>query len=122
MSCHNAQVGSTVVVYFMLENKIGLKKGEIVFCLLTPLSQLVPPLAYMFYLNSIKKFRWEFTKSAAEEWRESWRLCCMRLRLWMGGRRGKLLLNRLDTRSSEYRTPSLESSLNYDSLGSTGVK
>lgn len=110
------QLVSILVVYFMLKKDLGLKKSEFVFCILTPLSQLIRPLAYVFYLNSIKKFRWKVAKSAAGEWRDSWRVCCLHLRHWMAGKKGRLFINNLDARSSEYLTPSLVTSSNYEGL------
>ena len=113
------QLGSMTVIYYMLKRHLHLRIGEIVFCILTPLAQLTRLLAYMFYLNSIKMFRWKVTKSTAGEWRESWRLCCLQLRHWVTGKKGRGLVNNLDIRSSEYLTPSLVTSSHYDSLGRT---
>lgn len=113
------QLGSVVVIYFMLKQNLYLRKGELLFCVLTPLSQLMRPLAYMYYLNSIKKFRWQVAKSTAGEWRDSWRLCCLRLRHWVGRKEGRVMINDLEVRSSEYLTPSLVSSSHYESIRKT---
>lgn len=113
------QLGSMTVIYFMWKRRLHLRIGEIVFCIVTPISQLMRPLAYMFYLNSIKLFRWKVTKLTAGEWRESWRLCCLRLKHWVTGKKGMVLINNLDIRSSEYLTPSLVTSSHYESLGRT---
>ena len=104
--------------YFTLTHKLHIHNGEIVLCILLPISQLIRPLAYMFFLNSVKKFRWKSTRSKATEWRDSWKLCCLRLRYWGSeDSHGLLINNNLECRSSEYITPSVETSTHYESVG-----
>lgn len=110
------QLASLVVVYLQLRKHAALSSSEVVFCVLTPLSQLIRPLAYLFYFNSIKKFRWQVAKSTAGEW---WQLCCpQHFRLWIRGKRGTLMVNNLDIRSGDdYFTPSMVTTSHYESLG-----
>lgn len=115
-------LSAIVVVHYILEREILLHYGEVVFSLTTPLSQLIRPLAYMFFFNSVKKFRWEGTKTAASEWKQSWRFFCLRWCHCLGRRGGTLMINDLGARSSESLTPALMTSSNYESLGRTHVE
>lgn len=115
-------LSSILIPFYMLKsnNKLQLKGGGMLLvCILTPASQFIRPLAYMFYLNSVKKFRWESTRSVAGEWRESWKLCCLKLQYWVAGKDTQtLLINNLDLNI----TPNVETSSHYESLGRTSVE
>ena len=115
-------LSAIVVVHYILEREILLHNGEVVFSIVTPLSQLIRPLAYMFFFNSVKKFRWEGTKTAASEWKQSWTFFCLRWCRCLGRRRGTLMINDLGARSSESLTPAVLTSSNYESLGRTIVE
>lgn len=109
-------LSSILIQYYVINNKIIFQRGELIVCIVTPISQIIQPLAYMFYLNSVKKFRWDVAKSTAGEWRESWRFCCMHFNRILRGHDGTMMINNLDTRSGEYLTPSIATSSHYESM------
>ena len=115
-------LSAIIVPFYMMANPKSIwRKGIYLHLVLDPISQFFRPLAYMFYLNSVKKFRWEETKMAAVEWRRTWRFCCLRCWHRMRGDKGTVV-NDLDGRSCEYLTPSVMTSTHYESLGRTSVE
>ncbi len=115
-------LSSILTPYLIFEGKVHWWKSLFVYCIFNPIAQFFRPLAYMFYFNSVKKFRWEETKMAAVDWRRSWRFFCLRCCHWIMGKGDLMLVNDLDGRSCEYITPSAMTSTQYDSLGRTSVE
>ena len=70
--------------YLLDDQKIHPTWGVILLSTSTPLSQVIHPIAYIFYLNSIKHFKWKSTSSTAGRWK----------------RRGKLYFNRVIRKES----------------------
>jgi len=88
-------LSSLAIGYFTTKDKIYWEKNEIVVCVLMPLSQIIRPLAYMFYLNSIKKFGWGAAKAKAGEWKQSWIFCCLHFRNWLLRKNNAVMLKTL---------------------------
>ena len=109
-----------LVAYIALRQHLFVETGGLVLSVMIPLSQCIRPLGYMFYLNSVKRFRWGVAKEVAGEWRQSWSLCCRRMRCWVSG--GRMDLMQVNNLESEYFTPNLVSSAQYESLGRTSVE
>ena len=100
-------LSSILFPYLLIFHELPIKASMVFICLFTPLAQLFQPLAYLFYINSIKKFSWSVAKGAAGEWKMSWMKCCMKASNWLGSSdNGRvMLINNLDDQSTEYLTP-----------------
>ena len=46
--------------------------------------QCIQPIAYLFYLNSVKKFQWESTRSMARRWKSKGQSCCTKALKFLG--------------------------------------
>lgn len=124
----------TILVTLFLVDKHGkLHNVWAVFAMcVTPLAQCIRPIAYMFYLNSVKKFRWESTRNTAVRWKSTGKSCCRGLWKKLGLSKGRFAVNsaysemsdaNLNNHQSEYYTPTLTSSLSqYGSLAKTSVE
>ena len=104
----------SILIYLAIVNKESKvhKKWSIFFlCTITPVAQCIQPIAYMFYLNSVKRFHWDSMRSSAGRWKSTGRLCCWRVQKWMAGVSSLNYINVLDNGQSEYLTPALTSSM-----------
>ena len=76
-----ASTAITVLLNILLPFKIEYPDGwyiyQLVNAVLLPVTQIVLPLGFLFYLYSFKLFHWRAIKRAAAEWR-CFRSCCGR--------------------------------------------
>ena len=70
-------VGFVLRLYTGITHKEGSYIWWVVYAAGPPLSQLIFPVGFLFYLYSLKMFRWEAVKKAAAEWR-CFCSCCRR--------------------------------------------
>ncbi len=101
---------SIILLYFADKENIQLSGGIVTICLITPLSESLRPIAYMYYFNSIKKFLWSRVKREAEDWKLSCTECCMRAVYKLRGSEDRVNID------EEYLTPSTLTTSFYGSL------
>lgn len=102
--------------YYISNDDYGLVNYPLllVACILTPAIEFLHPLAFMFYLNSVKKFQWQVARSTAGEWKASWRLCCTQSKRWIRRKWGtKISINDTNDHLDEYLTPDLTTTSQY---------
>lgn len=128
--CTGVHLVSILITVAVLDkgSRIHQKWAVFILCTTTPMAQCIRPIAYMFYLNSIKKFRWKSTRNSAGRWKSSGKLCCRRAWKWLGVLTGTPAVDssscisvvsdaNLNNQRSEYFTPILTSSMSkYGSM------
>ena len=109
--------------YFSLDDSKVNKPSLILSCILTPATEFLRPLAFMFYLNSVKRFKWQVAKNTAGEWKASWKSCFFRFKRWLRRKWGfSININDMSYETDEYFTPDLTTTSQYGTtLRSTGV-
>ncbi len=79
---------ATFIFAFVTTKRAGvIKDNEVGVVLITSYYaaiQFVQPIAYLFYLNSIKKFHWDSTRTMARTWSRRGMNCCFNALKWLG--------------------------------------
>jgi len=82
--------GSDLVALFLFVYTVSnsrtakYKVRVILFVVYYTAVQFAQPIAYLVYLNSVKKFQWDSTRDMANRWKHKGLNCCFRAIRWLG--------------------------------------